>query len=323
MSAPRWAALFPGQGSQSVGMGRELAAAWPEAAEVFATADDVLGESLSRLCFEGPESELVLTRNTQPALLTVSIAAWRVLAARVPPPVVAAGHSLGEYSALVAAGVLPFADALLAVRERGEAMQAAVPVGVGAMAAVIGAAPEIVERLCREAAAGDEVVVAANFNAPDQTVVAGHAAAVARLAEAAPAAGARRVIPLPVSAPFHSPLMRPAAERLARYFQHLRFREGAFPVIANASATPLGGGDTARASLVEQVASPVRWVETIRQIEGPFAVEVGVEVGPGKVLAGLTRRIAELVNALGFARPEDLEAVVRRLVPGASAGGCC
>ncbi|GAB4376565.1 MAG: ACP S-malonyltransferase [Acidobacteriota bacterium] len=308
-----WAALFPGQGSQKVGMGRALWERHAEARDVFARADEALGESLSRLCFEGPEQDLRLTRNTQPALLTTSIAAWEVLRSRVPTaPVCAAGHSLGEYSALVAAGVLSFEDAVRAVRLRGEAMQEAVPVGRGAMAAVLGLDANAVEALCREAATNDEVLVPANFNAPDQIVVAGHAAAVERLCRIARDHGARRAVALPVSAPFHCPLMRPAAERLAEHLADVPFRDAAFPVIANVDARPTNGGDDARARLIEQVASPVRWVESVRRL-GEHGAEATVEIGPGKVLTGLVRRIAAELDTLTFGAPEDLETVLAGL----------
>ncbi len=308
-----WIALFPGQGSQAVGMGKALADRWPEAREVFREADDVLGEALSRLCWEGPEEELRLTRNTQPALLAVSTAAFRVLARRVPPPAVAAGHSLGEYSALVANGTLAFADALRAVRLRGEAMQEAVPVGAGGMAAVIGLDGAAVEKLCAACREGDEVLVPANFNAPDQVVVAGHAAAVARLVARAREAGARRAIPLRVSAPFHSPLMEPAAERLADFLAGLPFADGRFPVVANVDALPGTAGGEARRKLVAQVASPVRWLDTMRLLDAEWPGAVAVEVGPGKVLAGLARRCAETIRVIPGGEPAEIEAALAAL----------
>ncbi len=308
-----WAALFPGQGSQKVGMGRELAESFPEAREVFARADEALGERLSRVCFEGPDEALRLTRNTQPALLTCSIAAWEVLRRRVArQPLVAAGHSLGEYSALVAAGVLSFEDAVRAVRLRGEAMQEAVAVGEGAMAAILGLEAEAVAGLCESIAGHGEVVVPANFNAPDQIVVAGHAAAVERLCRAAREAGARRAIPLPVSAPFHSPLMQPAAERLAAHLGDVPFGAASFPVIANVDAEPVNGGDAAREKLISQVASPVHWVATMRRL-AETGVDVAVEIGSGRVLCGLARRATPGLDMLALGEPGDLERVVARL----------
>jgi [acyl-carrier-protein] S-malonyltransferase len=307
-------ALFPGQGSQAVGMGRELAAAEPEARRTFEEADDALGEALSTLCFEGPEESLRLTRNTQPALLTVSVAAWRVLTAKTAArPAAAAGHSLGEYSALVAAGALDFPDALRAVRLRGEAMQEAVPVGEGAMAALVGLDQFSVEELCASTRSGDEVLVPANVNAPDQIVVAGHKAPVERIVERAGEAGAKRAVPLPVSAPFHTPLMRPAAERLALFLADLRFQTPSFPVVANVDARPVHEGDEARRKLVEQVASPVRWVETMRYAEGELGLALGVELGVGRVLAGLARRTSRGLKVLPAGTPEELERAVERL----------
>jgi len=314
----RWVALFPGQGSQAVGMGRGLAQTYPEAAEAFAIADDVLGEHLSRLCFEGPEEALTLTRNTQPALLTVAVAAWRVLKERVPPPVAAAGHSLGEYSALVAAGVIGFADALRAVRLRGDAMQEAVPVGEGAMAAIIGLEPAAVEKLCAESRTSGEVLVPANFNAPDQTVVSGHKIAVDRLVALAPKAGARKAMLLPVSAPFHSPMMGPAAERMEEFLEGVRFRDPAFPVVANATASPVKDGESARRTLVAQIASPVRWVETMKLLEEECGATSGVEFGAGRVLAGLSRRINEKLRIVPFGKPDELEAAMASVVGSAA-----
>lgn len=304
-----WAALFPGQGSQKVGMGQALAKACPEARKVFEEADDTLGESLSGLCFEGPEEDLRLTRNTQPALLTTSVAAWRVLERRIPAPAVAAGHSLGEFSALVAAGVMTFADALRAVRVRGEAMQEAVPVGVGAMAAIIGLDAGEVARLCEESTSGDRVVVPANMNAPDQTVVAGHAEAVEAVVAAAGAAGAKRAVPLPVSAPFHCPLMEPAARTLGAFLEGLTFRDGAFPVLGNVDAAPETTGDACRTRLVRQVTSPVRWVEIQEAIAGCFGAESGLEIGTGRTLAGLARRSAPGLRVRACGEPEEVEAV--------------
>jgi [acyl-carrier-protein] S-malonyltransferase len=287
------ALLFPGQGSQFVGMGRRLFESSAAARAVFDEADAVLGFPLSRLCFEGPEEELKLTANTQPAILTHSVAALAEIrasaSAKTEGAAFAAGHSLGEYSACVAAGALVFADAVRLVRRRGEFMQEAVPAGVGAMAAIVGLAAEDVEAACREAAEG-EVVTAANYNSPEQTVIAGHAAAVERASAACLARGAKRAIPLPVSAPFHSPLMRPARERMAGLLSETAFSDAAIPVVTNVDAAAVTDGGRLRESLVRQIDSPVRWVESVRLLarEG---VDHGIEIGPGNVLAGLVRRI--------------------------------
>jgi [acyl-carrier-protein] S-malonyltransferase len=287
------ALLFPGQGSQFVGMGRALYESSAAARAVFEEADAAVGFTLSRLCFEGPEEELKLTANTQPAILTHSVAALAELRARSPEKVegavFAAGHSLGEYSACVAAGALAFADAARLVRRRGEFMQEAVPAGVGAMAAIVGLAAEDIEAACREAAAG-EVVSAANYNSPEQTVIAGHAAAVERVSAACLARGAKRAIPLPVSAPFHSPLMGPARERMAELLAEAPFSDAAIPVVTNVDAAPETLRARLRDALVRQIDSPVRWVESVRYLarEG---VDRGLEIGPGNVLAGLVRRI--------------------------------
>ncbi|MDQ7006234.1 MAG: ACP S-malonyltransferase [Acidobacteriota bacterium] len=309
----RYVALFPGQGSQSVGMGRELAEAYPESAAVFSLADEVLGERLSALCFEGPEEALRLTRNTQPALLTVSTAAWAAWSKRSSPPAAAAGHSLGEYSALVAAGVLPFADALRAVRLRGEAMQEAVPLGTGSMAALIGADDSAVEQLCRAQRREGEVLVPANFNAPGQVVIAGHHDAVARAVEAAPEAGVRRAVPLPVSAPFHCPLMLPAQQRLAAFLETLDFRDPAFPVLANVDAAPVVSGEQARAKLIEQVSSPVLWARTMQALGEDYEASLGVEIGAGRVLAGLARKIPGAPRVLAAGTPEAIDKALAAL----------
>lgn len=297
------ALLFPGQGSQSVGMGKSLYEASPAARAVFDAADAALGFSIARLCFEGPEEELKLTANTQPAILTHSVAAFEDLKARFPERLegaaFAAGHSLGEYSANVAAGALAFADAVRLVRERGRFMQEAVPAGVGAMAAIVGLAPAAVDAACREAAHG-EAVSPANYNSPEQTVIAGHAAAVARASEACLARGAKRAIPLPVSAPFHCALMSPARERMRPLLEAAAFADARLPVVTNVDAEPVRAAVGLRDALVRQVDSPVRWVETVQRLarEG---VDRGLEIGPGNVLAGLVRRIERGIKVEGYA----------------------
>jgi [acyl-carrier-protein] S-malonyltransferase len=298
--------LFPGQGAQAAGMGRELAERFPEAREVFRTADEILGESLSRLCFEGPENELRLTRNTQPALLTVSmaaLAAWRSLGGA--EPMALAGHSLGEYSAHVAAGTLSLDDALRAVRLRGEAMQQAVPDGQGAMAALMGLEVETVTEICDEQARG-QVVSPANLNAPGQVVVAGHAEAVQRVVDRAKDRGARRAVLLPVSAPFHCALMEPAARRLASHLEEITFRDPVTPVVSNVDALPLRTGGEAREALVRQVTAPVRWTDSVRTL-GSLGARVGLELGAGTVLGGLMKRIDRDIPTISAGDPDRLE----------------
>ncbi len=297
------ALLFPGQGSQAVGMGKALCEASPAARAVFDEADRVLGFPLSRLCFEGPEEELKLTANTQPAILTHSIAALADLRARAPERLegaaFAAGHSLGEYSADVAAGALSFTEAVELVRARGQFMQEAVPAGVGAMAAIVGLDPEGVEAACREAAQG-ETVAPANYNSPEQTVIAGDAAAVGRASQACLARGAKRAIPLAVSAPFHSPLMSPAREKMRPLLERAAFLPAVLPVVTNVDAAPEADGAKLRDALVRQIDSPVRWVESVQRLarEG---VDRALEIGPGNVLAGLVRRIDRSIKVEGHA----------------------
>jgi [acyl-carrier-protein] S-malonyltransferase len=299
--------IFPGQGSQRVGMGRALADAFPECRAAFDEADAALGEPLSHLCFEGPEDRLMLTENTQPAILTVSVAAARLLRARGIEPAFVAGHSLGEYSAHVAAGTIEFADAVRIVRRRGRYMQEAVPVGAGAMAAVLGADEALVSRACAEAADG-EVVSPANLNAPGQIVIAGTAAAVARAGERARALGARRVVPLPVSAPFHCALMKPAEERLAPDLHALPVRDPRVPVVANVDAAPRTTAAASIAALVAQVSAPVRWHDVVARLASA-GVRAYVEVGPGTVLSGLVRKIHRAARVANLESPEDLETV--------------
>src|ERR1700733_11539475 len=281
--------VFPGQGSQYIGMGKSLAEKFAAARDVFEQADQALGFSLSELCFEGPPEILQLTENMQPALLTVSVAAWRVLDDHNVKADFVAGHSLGEYSALVAAGSLAFADAVRLVRKRGQYMQEAVPVGVGAMAALLKLPPEKLYSILTEASQG-EVVAAANYNSPDQVVIAGHAGAVARAVELAKAAGAKRAILLQVSAPFHCPLMKPAQERLAADLNSASFRDLAVPLVNNWQARLIRTGADAREGLYQQVPNPVRWAEAIRKLSSEGATRF-IEVGPGGVLTGLLRNI--------------------------------
>ncbi len=281
--------IFPGQASQYPGMGRELFEKYESAHKVFEEADRVLGFSLSRLCFEGPDDELKLTQNTQPAILAVSVAAYAVLAARGIQPDYVAGHSLGEYSALVAAGALGLPEALRLVRNRGRYMQEAVPVGQGAMAAILGLDEKTLIGICAEAAQG-EVLSPANFNSALQIVIAGSAGAVKRAMRLAKDRGAKRVVPLPVSAPFHSALMRPAEIQLQRDIAQLRFSNPAFPLVNNVDAAEVSAAARIGDSLVRQVCSPVRWTESM-QLLIRRGVGFFVEVGPGRVLSGLLRQI--------------------------------
>ena len=281
--------MFPGQGSQKVGMGRELAAMHPVAQETFDQADAALGYKLSQLCFEGPEDQLKLTEITQPAILTVSVAAWRVLQSQGMAPSYVVGHSLGEYSAHVAAGTLSFADAVRAVRNRGKYMQEAVPVGVGAMAAILALPAEEVEKICTEAAQG-EVCQAANLNSPDQTVISGSKGAVERATELAKHRGAKKAVMLPVSAPFHCSLMQPAQDRLAADLQSVTFHDPEVPVMCNVDAALVTTGDQSRDALIRQVTGAVQWVRSMGALIAQGA-ENFVEVGPGKVLCGLMRQI--------------------------------
>ena len=297
--------IFPGQGSQAVGMGKALADAFEICRQTFAEADEALGEPLSRLIFEGPEDRLRLTENTQPAILTVSVAAWRLLASRGFEPAFVAGHSLGEYSAHVCAGTIEFADAVRIVRRRGRYMQEAVPVGQGAMSAVMGLDVAAVAQACAEAAEG-EVVSPANMNMPGQVVIAGATAAVARAGERAKAMGAKRVVPLPVSAPFHCALMKPAEERLAPELRALAARDPRVPVVANVDAEPKRDAASAIDALVRQVSSPVRWEDVVRRLASE-GVRKYVEVGPGTVLCGLVRKINRDASLANVEDPAGLE----------------
>lgn len=299
--------VFPGQGSQKVGMGRELAAAFPVCRETFDEADAALGEALSRLCFEGPEDKLMLTENTQPAILTVSVAAYRLLSANGLEPAFVAGHSLGEYSAHVAAGTLSFADAVRIVRRRGRYMQEAVPVGQGAMAAILGLDADDVARACDEAAQG-EVVAPANLNGPGQVSIAGTSAAVRRAGELAKARGAKRIIPLSVSAPFHCALMKPAEDRLGPELRGLETRQPRVPIVANVDAEPKRDAASAIEALVHQVSAPVRWEAVVRRLASE-GVNAYVEVGPGTVLSGLVRKVHRDASIASLEDPSGLEKV--------------
>jgi [acyl-carrier-protein] S-malonyltransferase len=294
--------LFPGQGSQYVGMGKEFFENFREAREVFQEADDVLHLPISSLCFQGPEEALKLTENTQPAVLTMSIAVLRVLQAeKGVVPRLAAGHSLGEYSALVVSGALAFADAVQIVRLRGRFMQEAVPVGEGAMAAILGMERGQVEKLCEEAAQG-EVLTPANFNCPGQIVIAGHAKAVERAMERVKQEG-KKAIPLPVSAPFHSPLMKPAGERLEKVLEGIPIQDLKIPVVTNVEADINRSKERVKELLVTQVWSPVRWEESMQKITGD-GIEQILEIGPGKVLSGLMKRINPKVETKNI---EDIQ----------------
>ncbi len=289
MTASKLAFLFPGQGSQTVGMGRELAAAHPVAQQTFDEADAALDYKLSQLCFEGPEEKLKLTEITQPAILTVSVAALRVLREKGITPTFVAGHSLGEYSAHIAAGTLNFADAVRTVRNRGKYMQEAVPVGEGAMAAILGMPGDKVQKICQESAQ-DGVCSPANLNSPEQTVISGSKAAVERATELAKSRGAKKVVMLAVSAPFHCALMQPAQDRLAADLQKLSFQPMQIPLIKNIDAEPTGDPANAREALIRQVTGAVQWVNSMRKLIS-LGAEAFVEVGPGKVLCGLMRQI--------------------------------
>jgi len=297
--------MFPGQGSQQVGMGRELAALYPVAKETFDEADEALGYKLSNLCFEGPEDQLRLTEITQPAILTASVAAWRVLQSQGITPSHVVGHSLGEYSANVAAGTLSFADAVRTVRNRGKYMQEAVPVGVGAMAAILTLPAEEVEEVCAESAQG-EVCQAANLNSPDQTVISGSKAAVERATVLAKKRGAKRALILPVSAPFHCALMQPAQDRLAADLHALNFHNPEVPVMCNVDAVLVTTADASRDALVRQVTGAVQWVKSMQGLIA-LGVENFVEVGPGKVLCGLMKQIDRTRACLNLQDEDSLQ----------------
>lgn len=303
--------LFPGQASQYPGMGRDLFDRFPESRAVFEEADAALGFSISKICFEGSEEDLKLTENTQPAILTVSVAAYRALESRGIVPDFAAGHSLGEHSALVASGALAFSDAVNLARRRGSYMQAAVPAGEGAMAAILGLSPSDVAEVCKKAA-DHEVVSPANLNSPEQTVISGNAAAVKRAVEIASQSGAKRSVMLPVSAPFHCALMKPAQDCFEKDLRATNFSALRFPVVTNADAEAITSGDDAREALIRQITLPVRWLESMRELIDS-GVTVFVEVGPGKVLSGLMRQIDRSVRCFNVEDSASLQASLDKI----------
>ncbi|MFZ3072405.1 MAG: ACP S-malonyltransferase [Thermodesulfobacteriota bacterium] len=298
--------IFPGQGSQAIGMGKSLCEAYSVARDVFKEASEVLGFDMASLCFNGLEAELNKTENTQPAILTASVAALRVLDNEYKlTPSFVAGHSLGEYTALVCAGVLSFKDAVRIVRLRGRFMQESSPIGAGKMSAILGLFPDVVEAICKETSTENEPVVAANINSPEQVVISGEAKAVERAGNLASERGAKRVLPLPVSVPSHSPLMKPAAERLDNELSKISFNAFSFPLVSNVEAAPSSDVSKVRGLLKRQLTESVRWVDIIKRMAA-CGVEATIEIGPGKVLSGLVKRIDKGIQTLNFSIPEDL-----------------
>ncbi len=302
--------VFPGQGSQTVGMGKELFDQFATVQTIFTQADQALGFSITDLCFNGPEEELRKTYNTQPAILTMSVACYALLKEKGLSPDIVAGHSLGEYSALVAAGAIDFADAVRLVRKRGEFMQEAVPLGEGGMAAILGLDRAKIVQICSQTQMEGGIVQAVNFNCPGQVVIAGHTGAVARAVELLKAAGAKRAVMLPVSAPFHSSLLQPAAERLAKELETVTIKDAVIPVVANVSGKIVRSSEEIKQSLIEQAANPVLWEDCVERISA-YEVDTFVEVGPGKVLTGFTKKIIK--NPITLLNIEDCSSLEKTL----------
>lgn len=302
--------IFPGQGSQCLGMGKEFYDSCPAAKAIFQEAGDTLHLDMARLCFEGPLDALNLTQNTQPAILTASMAALKYFEQEVSiKPKLMAGHSLGEYTALVAGGALSFKDAVRLVALRGRFMQDAVPQGIGAMAAIIGLAGDVVEEICNSATDDKNIVVPANFNSPEQTVISGHKEAVERASDLAKEKKAKRVISLPVSVPSHSPLMKQAAERLAKELDAVVIKPLNIPIITNVEARPLSATELVKIMLEKQLYSPVRWVESVQRMKQE-GIETVIEIGPGRVLTGLVKRIDGSIKTMNMERPEDIQQII-------------